>query len=264
MKKAFEKVEISRMVRSFWTMNEEMEPRDKVSFIREIDATAMDRARELILKKDGEKPSYTALVARATARVAQEYPQANRRIFSFLGFKRLIQFKSADIAVAVERNVPNAEAVVMVDVLRYTLAKSLTELNRDLQNLAQADVDNNKQWRTFSTILNRLPVCLSKRLISHPTISPKAWVKYRGAAFFVNSPARFGGIDFLVGDFLWPFTVSFGFVTERPAVANGELCVRRTMPLILVFDRRILAGAPAARLFAELVRLLENADTTLL
>jgi pyruvate/2-oxoglutarate dehydrogenase complex dihydrolipoamide acyltransferase (E2) component len=33
------------------------------------------------------------------------------------------------------------------------------------------------------------------------------------------------------------------------------------MPLIIIFDRRIMAGAPAARFFNRLAQMLENADS---
>jgi pyruvate/2-oxoglutarate dehydrogenase complex dihydrolipoamide acyltransferase (E2) component len=74
----------------------------------------------------------------------------------------------------------------------------------------------------------------------------------------VNSPAKYG-IDQIVVDQIWPLTVSFGWVKERPYVVDGEVTARKTMPLFIIFDRRIMAGAPSARFFNRLAEILENA-----
>lgn len=252
-----------RILRSFWHLNDELEPRYSVSMVREIDASAMERVRELMAAKSQHKPSYMTFLVAATARVVRDNPNINRRIFSLFGLKRFVQFKNTDIAIMGERNEPGAEAVAFVDVVRDAAGRSLSDLNGAIRAIGGATAENNPQWRLFIKLLRRLPVFLSKRLIGLPGISPKAWYQHRGGAFLVNSPAKYG-FDLISGDFLWPFTVSCGFVKDRPFVKNGELCICKTMPLILVFDRRILAGGPAARLFAEIADLLENADVRLL
>jgi pyruvate/2-oxoglutarate dehydrogenase complex dihydrolipoamide acyltransferase (E2) component len=78
----------------------------------------------------------------------------------------------------------------------------------------------------------------------------------------VNSPAKYG-IDLIVVDQIWPLTVSFGWIKERPIVVNGEIKIRKTMPLIIFFDRRVMAGAPAALFFNRLAEILEKATSEL-
>lgn len=262
MNVSYEKHRIDKMEKSFWTLNNEMSPRYKVSFVREIDATSMEQIREQATRSGKPKPSYTALISRAVALVMDAYPYANRRIFSVLGFKKMVQFKSSDIAVAIERNLPDKESVVMVDVIRNADQKSLEQLNDELQKLSNANLENNRQWKVFYNLLNRLPVFLSRFIIGAPAFFPKAWSQYRGAAFFVNSPAKYG-IDLVIGDFLWPVTISYGYVRERPYVINGKVEVRKTVPLIMVFDRRVMAGAPAAKMFTQLAELIQHAKEKL-
>lgn len=71
-----------------------MHPANKVSFIREIDATEMDNLRSSIEIDTKIKPSYTALVTKATSLVLQEFPYANRAILGLPFFKRLVQFNT--------------------------------------------------------------------------------------------------------------------------------------------------------------------------
>lgn len=249
----------SRMTRAFWTLNGEMTPAHKVTFVREIDAGPMDALRGAVQERHGVKPSYTALVIKAATIALKEYPYANRAIIGPPLFRRLIQFSATDITVAIERDVPGNESIVLADTIPDTCHKDLREITLALLAFGQATPENNERWRLFSSLLGRLPVFVSRWLIGLPRFSARMWVRHRGGACFVNSPAKYG-IDLIVADMIWPVTVVFGWVKERPMVHDHEVVVRRTMPLSLIFDRRIMAGAPAAKFFNRLAQLLENAD----
>lgn len=251
-----------RISRAFWTLNDEMRPAHKVTFVREIDATAMDRLRTAVGEQTGVKPSYTTLVIKAAAIVLEEIPYANRALLGFPFFKRLVQFNRSDITVAVERSVPDAEAVVLADTITDCRTKSLQEITDELIRLRDATMENTPRWRLFHTLLSRIPVFISRWLIRAPRFFPGMWAKHRGTACFVNSPAKYG-IDLFIGDMLWPLTVSFGWVRPRPFVVGDSVTVRKTMPLVIIFDRRIMAGAPAAKVLNRLAHLLENADVEL-
>jgi pyruvate dehydrogenase E2 component (dihydrolipoamide acetyltransferase) len=49
-----------------------------------------------------------------------------------------------------------------------------------------------------------------------------------------------------------------GRIKARPAVVEGELCVRQTVWLSLTFDHRVVDGAPAARFLQRVKQLVEN------
>ena len=252
----------NRIARAFWTLNDEMIPAHMVNFVREIDATSMDRLRQEIFAREGVKPSYTALVIKAATIALGEYPYANRAILGFPGFRRIVQFNNMDITVAIEKQVPQAEAVVLADTILAADSKSLVQITRELQHALNANAEEHPRWKLFFTLLSRLPVCLSRWIMRIPRYLPGQWVKHRGNACFVNSPAKYG-IDFVVADMVWPLTVMFGWIKERPIVIAGQVEARKTMPLSIIFDRRIMAGAPAARFFNRLAEILENADQEL-
>ena len=49
-----------------------------------------------------------------------------------------------------------------------------------------------------------------------------------------------------------------GKIQEKPVVRNGGIHIRSMMTLCLVFDHRLIDGAPAGRFLAKVKELLEN------
>ena len=49
-----------------------------------------------------------------------------------------------------------------------------------------------------------------------------------------------------------------GRIKDRPAVVDGELCVRKLMWLSLTFDHRLVDGGPAARFLQHIKDLVED------
>src|SRR5207248_1752673 len=136
----------------------EIHPGLTVSLISEVDLTEVERIRAA---SGPRRPSYTAFVIKAVALALREFPYANRRAFRrcWLPFSapRLQAFHGIDVTVAVERDLPGAEAAVFADVLRDADQRSLLEITDWLRSLATANVATNKQWREFSWIITRLP-----------------------------------------------------------------------------------------------------------
>jgi len=117
---------------------------------------------------------------------------------------------------------------------------SLTTITEALRALAVSDVTTNKQWRQFSTIITRLPPWLATLLIRLPCFIPELWVKYRGGAVLISSPAKYG-VDVVVGDVVAFARGSFGLVKPRPVVRDTEIVACTTFALTLNFDRRVMA-----------------------
>lgn len=239
----------------------EIHPGNTVTFIAEVDLTQVQRLRAALAKA---KPSYTSFVVKAVALALQRFPYANRRVcrrgwWPFAG-KCLQAFVACDVAVAAERDIPGIEYCAFVDIIRDADALSLARINESLYALATCDVETNAQWRSFSSVVQRFPHWLSTHIIRLPYYLPGFWVKFRGAAVLISSPAKYG-VDSVVATWSWPLGVSFGFVKDRPMVKDGTVVACPTFNLVLNFDRRVMAGAQGARFFHELVRILENAET---
>ncbi|MCC6417081.1 MAG: 2-oxo acid dehydrogenase subunit E2 [Gemmataceae bacterium] len=238
----------------------EIRPGNTVTFLHEVDLTEVERIRQAAGE---QKPSYTAFVVKAVALALKDFPYANRRLWGWRWIPffrtRLQQFHHHDIAVACERNIPDAEVSTFVDIIRDADRLSLQEITLWLRNLATCDVTNNQQWRSFSTIIRRLPHWLSTILIRLPVFFPRLWVKYRGGAALISSPAKYG-VDVVSATWSSPLGGSFGGVTQRPVVREGQVVPAPTFIFTLNFDRRVMAGAQAARFCKRILDCLEGAE----
>jgi pyruvate/2-oxoglutarate dehydrogenase complex dihydrolipoamide acyltransferase (E2) component len=227
-----------------------------------VDLTEVERERAR--ESGGRKPSYTAFVVKAAAMAVRDFPYANRRVCRrpWLPFSgpRLQRFLHNDVAVACERDIPGAESIAFLDILRDADHLSLAEITKALHELAVCDPSTNKQWREFNSIVARLPSWLSTLLIRLPCLVPSLWTKYRGAAVLVSSPAKYG-VDAVAGTWTHPLGVSFGIAKMRPVVRGEAVIPCLTFTLTLSFDRRVMAGAQAARLFRRIVERLEKAES---
>jgi len=240
----------------------EIRPGNSFTFLSEVDLTEVERVRTL--KTIGGTPSYTAFVVKAVALALRDFPYANRRVcrrpWPFFSAPRLQRFHHSDVAVACEREISGAESIAFIDILRDADRLSLLEITDALHNLAVCDASTNKQWREFSTLIRRLPSCLSTLLIRLPCLVPSLWGKYRGGAVLVSSPAKYG-VDMIAGTWTHPLGVSFGLVKPRPVVRGETIVACPTFTLTLSFDRRVMAGAQAARFFRRIVEILEDVAT---
>jgi pyruvate/2-oxoglutarate dehydrogenase complex dihydrolipoamide acyltransferase (E2) component len=249
-------VPITRAEKTCWMMNDAMDPAHMVTMVAEADASAMTLLRERAKAVGERPPSFTALVIKAAAMTMQRHPQANRVILGFPCFKRLYQFHNQDISVAVEKDLPALPGQAFAAPIKNALNKSLADITRELRDLATCDEQTNQSYRLFMRILKYVPRPLSVWLINRPYRSPSLWQRHRGCACWVNAPSR-SGADLVMTTWPWPITFSFGLVRKRPFVVGDRLEIRSTMPVVMVFDRRIMGGGPAGRIFADFKEILE-------
>ncbi len=80
-----------------------------------------------------------------------------------------------------------------------------------------------------------------------------------GGTFTITSLGAFG-IDAFTPVINYPEAAILGVgrIAPRPAVVDGQLAVRNLCTLSLVFDHRLVDGAPAARFLAYLKEIIEE------
>lgn len=238
----------------------EIRPGNTVSFMRQIDLTGIEKIRSEYAQAGKTKPSYTAFVVRSLVIALTEFPYANRRVCRRIWWPfqiRLQRFHHCDVAIACERAMPGAECVAFADILRDADKLSLDQCTDWLRNLSTADIETNKQWREFSGLITKTPSWLAKIALRLPYLFPSFWTKYRGAAAIISSPAKYG-VDSVLGTWSWPVGISFGLAQLVPMVKDGQLVACLSFQLTLNFDRRVMAGAQAARFFAKIAQLLQD------
>jgi len=229
-----------------------------VLFSSEIDLTEIDRIRQTAAS--GQMPSYTAFVAKAVARALAEFPYANRRLYRPLAlpFLTYVQaFQSTDVAVAIERDIAEEPATAYIEVLRGVDELTLTGVTAALRTFSSSDLSTSPQWRSFHRIATTLPGWLAAFLATLPVHLPKMWRKYRGGAAMISSPAKYG-VDTVVGAWTHPLGFSFGLAQMKPIVKEGQVVAANAFTFVMNFDRRVMAGAQAARFFKRICDLLRG------
>ena len=150
----------------------------RMLFSSEIDLTEIEKLRAGLAY--GEKPSYTAFIAKAVAIALLEFPYANRRIYNLWGIPFLTFFQSfngTDIAVAVERNSENVDSETSIEVIRNAHEKTAIELTLMLSKFSQSALKFSEQWKSFYRVGKFLP---------------KMWSKHCGGSVLISSPANYG------------------------------------------------------------------------
>ena len=250
-------VPVTRAEKTSWGMNEVLKPAYMVTMVAQVDATEMEQLRKHSKQNGHLPPSFTSLVVKAASTTMMKNPQANRAILGFPFFRKLYQFQNANISVAVEKNLPSMPGQAYAAPIYNTYYKSLDEITVELKELAVCDESNDNEFKTFMRILKYVPRPFSLWLINAPYWFPSLWAKHRGSACWVNAPSK-AGAELVFTTWPWPITFSFGVVKKRPVVIADQVQVRLTMPVVMVFDRRIMGGGPAGRIFAEFCEILEK------
>lgn len=83
----------------------------------------------------------------------------------------------------------------------------------------------------------------------------------QGGTFTITNIGPFGGIA-LAPAVNYPEVaiMGMGTVQEKPVVRDGEIVIRKILPVTLSFDHRVADGADAARFVSTVVRLLSNPE----
>lgn len=243
-------------------LNKENLSDHKVALLKEVDLSSVERIRRQAKAVGDQAPTYTAFLVKAISLALKEQPHANRVWLGLPLFKRLVQLNRVDITVAVERDSPGFEQAVFAGTICDSDEKGLPEITAELRALANATPESCPRWRQFKAIVERLPAFLALPILRIPKLSAKLWIKHRGGAVMVSSPAKYGA-DAVIGAWPWPLGFSFGFVKDRPVAVDGQVVARRTMPITFSFDRRLMAGAPSARFFERVCELMASAEETL-
>lgn len=226
----------------------------------------------------GVKVSVQALLAAALGRVHVEFPQANRRILG----GQVFQPPSVGIAMPVNLlgHAGGARMELSLMVLEEADRKTLRRINDELRGAVKDErkgEPKNPVLRQVTALAERLPAplvhhgfqalglvlnnpalaALSWRLapaavgLTNPgaVITPGSGVMFRGAA--VQLPVR-------------PIHVAsmFGVSTVQDEVfaIDGRVEIRPALPLVYIFDHRLIDGVLAGRVLVRLGELLQRPE----
>ena len=197
----------------------------RVTLFADADMTEVVRLRQAKgaewERRFGIKPSYSDLIHMAVARALREEPRINCR----LDGQGVRIRKEVNLAFAVDLG----EGLVAA-VIKNADKKSLGDLAKEAQGLAE---------RARSGRL--APDDVADGTF---TVTNLGGLGVESFTPIINPPQA--GI------------LGIGRIMEKPVVLGGDIHIRSMMTLSLVFDHRLIDGAPAAKFLAEVKELLEQ------
>ncbi|MBL7689603.1 MAG: 2-oxo acid dehydrogenase subunit E2 [Bdellovibrionaceae bacterium] len=224
-----------------------------------VSARRLEQVRQHYQSHAKEPPSYTALILKAVAAVIRQHPELNRAIIGPPFFRRIVKFDRCDLNVAVEKSLPNIPGHAYAPTIRNVDKKTLAEITTELKYYAQCTEENDRHFALYMRILRYVPWPFAAAILNLPSWIPSLWARHRGGGCWVNAPSK-SGADLVFTIWPWPVTFSFGVVKTRPFAVGDDVVAEPTIPLLMVFDRRLMGGGHAGRIFADFRRLIEEAD----
>ena len=198
-----------------------------VAHMDEADVTELETFRKTQRARHagvpGGKLTLLAFVVRAVVDALKRFPAFNASVDPFR--ERLVFKKYYHLGIAAD-----TDRGLVVPVLHDADRKSLLALAAGIEDLA------------LRAKAGKLEVA-----------------DLRGGTFTVTNIGALGGTS-MVPLINYPEVgiLGMGRVQERPVVRDGQIVVRRMLPLTLSFDHRVTDGADAARFVNHVVRLLED------
>ncbi|MBM4464166.1 MAG: 2-oxo acid dehydrogenase subunit E2 [Chloroflexi bacterium] len=206
-------------------MGESHQTTAPVTLTTEADATAFvelrERLKAALASELGFDIGYNDLLIRVVAHALRQFPYMNAR----LDGECVRHLREIHIALAVD-----TDRGLLAPVIRNADRKGVAEIAREVRGLAES-----------ARAGKALPDELSGSTF---TITNLGMHEIDAFTPIINLPEA--------------AILGVGRIKARPAVVEGELCVRQTMWLSLTFDHRLVDGAPAARFLQRIKQLIEN------
>jgi len=199
-----------------------------VTHFDEADASELGKIRESLKAQAAEKNlrlTYLPFIVKAVIEALKLHPLLNATLND--EEEEIIVKKYYNIGVAVD--VPDG---LIVPVIKAAGQKSLFDLAEEIQNLAEAakkrtvDLADLKGGTFSITNVGMIGGEAATPIVNYPEVAILATMK----------------------------------IKDRVGAEKGDIKVRKTLPLCLSFDHRVIDGAEAARFMNDLIARLENPD----
>ncbi len=197
-----------------------------VTGMDEADITELWNLREREKKSIMEKGihlTFLPFFIKAVYHALAEHPLLNASVDE--GKEEIIVKKYYNIGIAVDT--PDG---LMVPVIKDADKKTILELATEIQNLSQ-------KARERKIKLEEM----------------------KGSTFTITNYGHFGG-TFATPIINYPDVAILGTgkISEKPWVKNGQIVIRRILPLSLTFDHRVTDGVDSAKFLSKVINYLED------
>lgn len=195
-----------------------------VTHIDEADVTNLFNIKEkykAAYKEEGLHLSLLAFIVRYLVNALKKHPYFNAEYDE----KEITLKKYYNIGIAVD-----TEKGLIVPNIKDADTKSVKELSQSIMQIAQKAKDGS---------------------VTIPEM--------RGGTFTITNVGSIGGL-YATPIINYPEVaiLALGKMVEKPVVKNGEIVIRKIMPLSLTFDHRIVDGGNAARFVTDIISYIED------
>jgi pyruvate dehydrogenase E2 component (dihydrolipoamide acetyltransferase) len=210
-------------------MRESLDHAAHVTHCDEADAGPLEALREKMkpeVEAGGAKLTYLPFIVKALIEALKLHPTLNATLDE--DESEIVVKKYYNIGIAVD--VPDG---LIVPVLKMADQKPVAAIAAEIQALARA-----ARERTLDL------------------------ADLKGGTFSITNVGVIGG-DFATPIINYPEVAILATmkIADRARVAGGAVVVRKTLPLCLAFDHRVVDGAEAARFTKDLIRFLEAPES---
>ena len=210
-------------------MRESLDHAAHVTHCDEADAGPLEALRAKMkpeVEAAGAKLTYLPFIVKALVEALKLHPDFNATLDE--DENEIVLKKYYNIGIAVD--VPDG---LIVPVVKFADQKSIAELATEIQDLAKRARD-----RTLDL------------------------AELKGGTFSITNVGVIGG-DFATPIINYPEVAILATmkIADRARVVGGAVVAKRTLPLCLAFDHRVVDGAEAARFTKDLIRFLETPES---
>lgn len=197
----------------------------RVTLVMEVDATAFVAARERMkvnyAKEWGFAPGYNDLLAKVVAQALVKFPYMNAQLHG----EEIQYLETVNLGMAVD-----TERGLLVPVIKDAANKSLRIFGTEFRELVEKARSN-----------RLLPSSLEGGTF---TITNLGMYDVDAFTPVINLPEA--------------AILGVGRIASKPVVVNGQVAIRQMWTLSLVFDHRLVDGAPAARFLQYIKQVIED------
>jgi pyruvate/2-oxoglutarate dehydrogenase complex dihydrolipoamide acyltransferase (E2) component len=213
----------------------------------EVDARAL-LAHRASAAEDGRRYSIVSYLLQVGGRVLAAHPEANAAMTGGL-WPKVARFPSVAGKLALDRRI-GGKRVVLAAVLPGLENAGLDAIQDQVEHYRDGDPDTMPEF-AGARKLHSLPALIG-RVAYRKVVRPLAGRARVLGTFSVTSLGHrpVDGFHSVGGTTI---TLGVGRIAERAVVVDGEVAVVPTFRLSLAFDHRVIDGAEAADVLADLV-----------
>jgi hypothetical protein len=218
----------------------------------EVDMTRI-MAHRVAARAEGRSYSTVAYLLHEAARVLSAHPEANAAIRGHMR-PRVARYRPVHGKLTLDKTL-GGQRVVLAAVLRNLQLSDLDRIQRQINRFRDGDAATMPEFGP-TRLLQRLPLLIGG-LAVRAGVRPLARRAAIMGTFAVTSLGH-RPVDsfFSVGG--TTITLGVGRTLERPVARDGQVIIAPTMRLSLTFDHRVIDGAEAADVLAEIKNRLES------